>query len=78
MFCSAVHRDVKPSNILLVKNNKEKVVAKLSDFGVSKELYGRYPTKMTTGVGTQGWTARELIVPSYEGSGGDQRKGVST
>ena len=53
---------MKPSNILLVNNEQVSTVAKLSDFGLAKELSGTTQQPMTTGVGTQGWRAREVIM----------------
>ena len=37
-------------------------MAKISDFGLAKELSGNTQQPMTTGVGTQGWRAREIIL----------------
>ncbi|KAF0291880.1 Serine/threonine-protein kinase/endoribonuclease IRE1 [Amphibalanus amphitrite] len=66
MCKTTVHRDIKPSNILLVKNKKGDIVAKIADFGKSKELAVSRP-KMTTNVGTPKWMAPEVKI-----SGGQQ------
>ncbi|KAG9408188.1 hypothetical protein AC1031_021432 [Aphanomyces cochlioides] len=49
-----IHRDLKSRNVLLTAD----LGAKLSDFGISKELTNE---TMTQGVGTFRWTAPELI-----------------
>ena len=64
-----MHRDIKPTNILLVKNKENKYVVKLSDFGISKEQSESDPKTATTGVGTQGWRPREVIVPQLKARG---------
>ena len=61
VLCSTAHRDIKPSNILVVENKKKEAVIKLSDFGMSKEVQGAMLSRMTTGVGTQGWRSAEVV-----------------
>ncbi|XP_043217762.1 serine/threonine-protein kinase/endoribonuclease IRE1-like [Amphibalanus amphitrite] len=63
-----IHRDIKPSNILLVKNKRGETVAKLADFGVSKDLTTSKWTMSGT-VGTQGWMAPEVIAGEQETPG---------
>ncbi|XP_043202788.1 serine/threonine-protein kinase/endoribonuclease IRE1-like [Amphibalanus amphitrite] len=63
-----IHRDIKPSNILLVKNKRGETVAKLADFGVSKDLTTSKWTMSGT-VGTQGWMAPEVIADEQETPG---------
>ncbi|XP_043225587.1 serine/threonine-protein kinase/endoribonuclease IRE1-like [Amphibalanus amphitrite] len=63
-----IHRDIKPSNILLVKNKRGETLAKLADFGVSKDLTTSGWT-MTGHHGTQGWIAPEVIAGEQETPG---------
>jgi serine/threonine-protein kinase/endoribonuclease IRE1 len=59
-----VHRDIKPQNILLTyPDQKGFVSALISDFGLCKRLKlgNNSFTKKSSIIGTDGWTARELL-----------------
>ncbi len=67
-----VHRDLKPSNVLLDDSDPESVVAKISDFGISR--FGRLdeagtvdPEALTVGVSTPDLTGTGAILgtPAY-------------
>ncbi|CAI0643426.1 unnamed protein product [Colletotrichum noveboracense] len=51
------HRDLKPLNVLLDKEHN----VKITDFGVSKQARDRVQTTMSTGTGTTGYTAPEVL-----------------
>ena len=53
------HRDLKPQNIL-IKNENKKIIYKLSDYGLSKQLMDRNQ-ELTTMVGTPLFKAPEII-----------------
>ncbi|CAL8067966.1 unnamed protein product [Orchesella dallaii] len=58
-----LHRDIKPQNILLLHDSYSKqVCVKISDFGISKKFpEHRYSATITSGSGTEGWMAPEII-----------------
>ncbi|CAL8068544.1 unnamed protein product [Orchesella dallaii] len=60
-----IHRDIKPQNILLRMNEKNKeIIVKISDFGICKILpEGRSHQTMTggSGGGSGGWMAPEIL-----------------
>ncbi|XP_065837719.1 uncharacterized protein [Oscarella lobularis] len=58
--CEFVHRDVKSSNILLGKDKKGRLIAKLADFGFSSHLYKDEALYSTMAVGTQCYMAPEV------------------
>lgn len=63
-----VHRDLKPQNILLTyPDQRGKVFAQISDFGLCKRLKSGNNsfTKKSSMIGTEGWTARELLSSNY-------------
>lgn len=60
----AVHRDIKPQNVLLsFPNTSNKVRVMISDFGLCKKLnYGKNSFSRRSGVtGTEGWIAPEML-----------------
>lgn len=59
-----IHNDLKPANILLAYLGvNEKILAKISDFGISREVGTdkSYLRVVTTGAGTADWMAPEII-----------------
>ena len=54
-----VHRDLKSINILIQKDGSSRLVAKLADFGISKERTGNTPSTSTNG--TIEYTAPEVM-----------------
>ena len=70
MLVSSVHKDVKPSNLLVKISPSGHVCLKVSDFDQSKELdaHRASGTNTTGGGGTRGWMAPELLAVIYQGS----------
>ncbi|OIP30862.1 MAG: hypothetical protein AUK47_24035 [Deltaproteobacteria bacterium CG2_30_63_29] len=62
-----VHRDLKPSNILLTGSRSEGFLAKLMDFGISKQL-DQPKTKTNLVLGTLGYIAPELFISAKDAS----------
>lgn len=60
---TAVHRDIKPSNLLLSKEGNDRVVVKVSDFGLSREVPPNDASKyFTSPAGAESYTAPEYCV----------------
>ena len=55
----AVHRDLKPTNILLTRLSQNTVVAKLTDFGLSREIPDGLSSLNSLSVGTTSYMAKE-------------------
>ena len=56
----SVHRDLKPHNILLLREDSGRLCVKISDFGLSKKYRPGQTTSRTAPTGTRGWAAPEL------------------
>jgi len=57
-----IHRDIASRNILLIKNDSNKIIAKLSDFGFSRIIKSKKNIKRTnTDVGPLKWLAPESL-----------------
>ena len=54
-----VHADVKPTNVLLFITDRQTPVAKLADFGISKEL-GSAGVEQSYGIGYRGYVSPEV------------------
>jgi serine/threonine-protein kinase/endoribonuclease IRE1 len=56
------HRDIKPENVLIwVSPDKEKVLMKWADFGLSKQVNDNGSCEMSGNRGTHGWRAPEML-----------------
>ena len=56
-----IHRDIKPSNILIIAYPST-TVAKITDFGISKQLQNLAQSTMSTTKGTLDWLPPEVLL----------------
>ena len=57
-----IHRDLKPGNVLVTQNRRGEPVARITDFGISRDLLADQETlerSLTTGIGTPHYMAPE-------------------
>ena len=68
-----IHRDLKPGNILITKNRKGEPVAKITDFGISRDILTEQTLEqsMTSGVGTPHHMAPEQFFKKKFGLNGE-------
>ena len=59
-----IYCDLKPSNILLIRDKRGKIVAKVSDFGLSRELPEDASTYETSSTSTKAYMANECYEPT--------------
>ena len=59
VFFALVHRDMKPSNVLLIRTPQRTTVAKVADFGLSRELPSDASTHHTISTSTREYMAEE-------------------
>ena len=68
-----LHRDLKPGNILITKNRRNEPVAKITDFGISRDLLTdkTLEQSFTEGVGTPHYMAPEQFFKRAYGLNGE-------
>jgi len=68
-----IHRDLKPGNVLFSKDRNGKLVAKITDFGISKDVLGdkTIEQSFTEGVGTPHYMAPEQFFKKKFGLNGE-------
>ena len=63
-----MHCDLKPCNVLLLKTRQNKTVAKVTDFGLSKELQSDDTTGHTASMSTKSYMASECYKKRWKKS----------
>ena len=68
-----IHRDLKPGNVLFSKDRTQKLVAKVTDFGISQDILSdkTIQQSMTEGVGTPHYMAPEQFFKRKFGLNGE-------
>ena len=68
-----IHRDLKPGNILITKNRRGELVAKITDFGISRDILSEQTIEqsLTAGVGTPHYMAPEQFYKKKFGLNGE-------
>jgi len=68
-----IHRDLKPGNVLFSKDRNGKLVAKITDFGISKDTLGdkTIEQSFTEGIGTPHYMAPEQFFKKKFGLNGE-------
>ncbi len=68
-----IHRDLKPGNILITKTRKKVPIAKITDFGISRDTFADQTKQqsMTEGIGTPHYMAPEQIYKKKFGLNGE-------
>ena len=64
-----IHRDLKPGNVLITRNRQGKPIAKITDFGISKDILSEVAADQshTEGVGTPHYMAPEQFLKKAYG-----------
>lgn len=68
-----IHRDLKPGNVLFSKDRNGKLIVKITDFGISKDILGEksIDQSFTEGVGTPHYMAPEQFFKKKFGLNGE-------
>ena len=71
-----IHRDLKPANILFKTDRRGHPVAKITDFGISRDILEQSTTGSTANVGTISYMAPEQFMPKTFGVDGNISNGT--